>query len=103
MSHKSKIFTLENDRLLICLTKCVGYGNWEELKALIRKSQYCKFDYVLKTRTCGELQRRVDSLIRILEKDEEERKKKIEREAAEKEKRAREFVPFTPPPIKKLK
>ena len=103
VSHKSKIFTLENDRLLICLTKSVGYGNWDELKALIRKSQYCKFDYVLKTRTCGELQRRVDSLIRILEKDEEERKKKIEREAQEKEKRAREFVPFTPPPIKKLK
>lgn len=73
-SHKSRIFTNENDRYLICMAKLVGYGNWDVLKSRIRKSFMFKFDYMLRSRTSGELQRRVDSLIRILEKEFEEKK-----------------------------
>ena len=73
-SHKSRIFTNENDRYLICMAKLVGYGNWDVLKSRIRKSFMFKFDYMLRSRTTGELQRRVDSLIRILEKEFEEKK-----------------------------
>ncbi|OMJ71951.1 hypothetical protein SteCoe_29714 [Stentor coeruleus] len=73
-SHKSRIFTNENDRYLICMAKLVGYGNWDVLKSRIRKSFMFKFDYMLRSRTSGELQRRVDSLIRILEKEIEEKK-----------------------------
>jgi SWI/SNF-related matrix-associated actin-dependent regulator of chromatin subfamily A member 5 len=72
-SHKSKIFTAENDRVLLCLAKTVGYGNWEELKVRTRLSPYTRFDYMLKSRTAGELQRRVDSLLRVLEKEEDEK------------------------------
>ena len=46
--------------------------NWDVLKTKIRKSFMFKFDYMLRSRTAGELQRRVDSLIRILEKEFEE-------------------------------
>ena len=74
-SHKSKLFTNENDRFLICMTKTVGYGNWEQLKLRVRKSGQLRFDYLLRSRTTGELQRRVDSLLRLLEKEEEEKKK----------------------------
>ena len=68
-SHKSRIFTHDNDKFLICMAKTVGYGNWEELKVKVRKSPFFRFDYMLRSRTAGELQRRVDSLIRILEKE----------------------------------
>ena len=77
-SHKSRIFTNENDRYLICMAKLVGYGNWDVLKSRIRKSFMFKFDYMLRSRTSGELQRRVDSLIRILEKEFEEKKNPTE-------------------------
>ena len=77
-SHKSRIFTNENDRYLICMAKLVGYGNWDVLKSRIRKSFMFKFDYMLRSRTSGELQRRVDSLIRILEKEFEEKKNPAE-------------------------
>lgn len=77
-SHKSRIFTNENDRYLICMAKLVGYGNWEVLKSRIRKSCMFKFDYMLRSRTTGELQRRVDSLIRILEKEFEEKRNPAE-------------------------
>jgi len=87
-SHKSRIFTHDNDRLLVCMAKTVGYGNWEALKIKIRKSPLLRFDYMLRSRTAGELQRRIDSLIRILEKEGEDRPKpegnsgKRKREAA---------------------
>ena len=68
-SHKSRIYTYENDRFLICMAKKVGYGNWDALKLQIRKSGAFRFDYMLRSRTSGELQRRVDSLIRIIEKE----------------------------------
>mmetsp|Transcript_975 Transcript_975/g.2405 ORF Transcript_975/g.2405 Transcript_975/m.2405 type:complete len:1009 (+) Transcript_975:3343-6369(+) len=85
-SHKSKIFTAENDRVLLCLAKNVGYGNWEDLKVRTRLSPYTRFDYMLKSRTAGELQRRVDSLLRVLEKEEDERlEAKRAREGADEE------------------
>ena len=55
------------------MAKTVGYGNWDELKIMLRKSPYFRFDYMLRSRTAGELQRRVDSLIRILEKENTEK------------------------------
>ena len=60
------------------MAKLVGYGNWDVLKSRIRKSFMFKFDYMLRSRTSGELQRRVDSLIRILEKEFEEKKNPTE-------------------------
>ncbi|CAG9327900.1 unnamed protein product [Blepharisma stoltei] len=72
-SHKSKLYTEDNDRILVCMTKTVGYGNWEELKACLRRSPLLRFDYMLRSRTTSDLQRRVDSLIKLLEKEYEEK------------------------------
>lgn len=54
-SHKSRIFTHDNDKYLICMAKTVGYGNWDELKVKIRKSSCFRFDYMLRSRTSAEL------------------------------------------------
>jgi SWI/SNF-related matrix-associated actin-dependent regulator of chromatin subfamily A member 5 len=68
--HKSKLFGTESDRVLLYLTNIVGYGQWEQLRARIRHSNICKFDYVLTSRTSAELQRRVDYLLKMLEREE---------------------------------
>jgi SWI/SNF-related matrix-associated actin-dependent regulator of chromatin subfamily A member 5 len=47
----------------------VGYGNWDEVKREIRKSWRFRFDWFFKSRTPSELQRRTDTLIRLIEKE----------------------------------
>ena len=63
----------------------VGYGRWEELVKEVRKSWLCKFDWHMKTRVASELGKRVEYLMRLVEKEmedleaarkEEERKNK---------------------------
>jgi SWI/SNF-related matrix-associated actin-dependent regulator of chromatin subfamily A member 5 len=73
ISHKSKVFTQENDRHLLCYVKLVGYGNWEALRQRIRRSEFFKLDYMIRSRTSNELQRRVDFLVKQLEKESEEK------------------------------
>lgn len=73
---KGKSYTTEEDVFLCCMTHQLGYGQWEELKAEIRKSWQFRFDWYLKSRTPQELNRRVDILIRLIEKENEELQEK---------------------------
>lgn len=50
----------------------LGYGNWDELKAAFRTSPLFKFDWFVKSRTIQELARRCDTLIRLVEKENQE-------------------------------
>lgn len=50
----------------------LGYGNWEELKAAFRTSPLFRFDWFVKSRTTQELARRCDTLIRLVEKENQE-------------------------------
>jgi SWI/SNF-related matrix-associated actin-dependent regulator of chromatin subfamily A member 5 len=68
-SNKGKMYTEEEDIFLLCATHAVGYGNWEEVKREIRKSWRFRFDWFFKSRTPAELQRRTDTLIRLIEKE----------------------------------
>lgn len=67
--NKGKAFTEEEDRFLICAVHELGYGRWDELKAEIRKSWRFRFDWFIKSRSPQELQRRTDTLIRLIEKE----------------------------------
>ena len=69
---RSKAFSVEEDRFLLCMTHKLGYGAWEELKAEVRKSFLFRFDWFIKSRTPQELGRRCDTLIRIVERENEE-------------------------------
>lgn len=73
---KGKAYTAEEDAFLLCMTHQLGYGNWDELKAEIRKSWQFRFDWYLKSRTPQELNRRVDILMRIIQKENEELRSK---------------------------
>ena len=71
-ANKGKAYTEEEDRFIVCMTNNLGYGNWDQLKVEIRKSWRFRFDWFLKSRTPQELCRRCDTLIRLIEKENEE-------------------------------
>jgi SWI/SNF-related matrix-associated actin-dependent regulator of chromatin subfamily A member 5 len=65
--NKGKHYTEEEDRFIVCMTAQLGYGSWEEVRNEIRKCWDFRFDWFFKSRTGAEIQRRCDSLIRIIE------------------------------------
>lgn len=71
-SNRSKTFIDEEDRWLICMTSQLGYGRWDDIKLEVRKAWQFRFNWWLKSRTPNELKRRVDVLIRLIEKENEE-------------------------------
>ena len=71
-----RIYTAEEDRFLLCTLSTQGYGNWEEIKAEVRRSWMFRFDWFLKSRTAAELQKRADYLIKLVEKENEELREK---------------------------
>lgn len=71
-TNRSKAFMDEEDRWLVCMTNKLGYGRWEDIKLEVRKAWQFRFNWWLKSRTPLELKRRVDVLIRLIEKENEE-------------------------------
>lgn len=71
-NNRSKTFIDEEDRWLICMTNKIGYGRWEDIKLEVRKAWQFRFNWWFKSRTPVELKRRVDVLIRLIEKENEE-------------------------------
>ena len=69
---KGKAYTEEEDRFMVCMMHKLGYGAWDELKAEIRNSWRFRFDWYIKSRTPQELARRCETLIRLIEKENEE-------------------------------
>ncbi len=52
-----------------------GYGAWEVIRSEIRRSWRFRFDWFFKSRNAFDLQRRADTLIRLVEKENEELEK----------------------------
>ena len=70
-SQKSKYFSKDCDIILLCLTHELGYGNWRAIKKAVRRDARCRFDHLFLSRNEQELQKRVDILVKALEKEEE--------------------------------
>ncbi|PNT71811.1 hypothetical protein BRADI_2g35740v3 [Brachypodium distachyon] len=70
--NKGKLYNEECDRFMLCMVHKLGYGNWEELKTAFRMSPLFRFDWFVKSRTAHELSRRCDTLIRLVEKENQE-------------------------------
>jgi len=68
-AQKGKLYNEEEDRFLVCMTHQLGYGAWDDLREEVRRCWLFRFDWFIKTRTTAELQRRVDVLIRLIEKE----------------------------------
>ena len=69
---KGKQYSPEEDVFLLYATHVLGYGRWEELRIEVRMAWQFRFNWFIKSRTPQELGRRVDTLIRLVEKEFEE-------------------------------
>ncbi|GKU85532.1 hypothetical protein SLEP1_g198 [Rubroshorea leprosula] len=90
--NKGKLYNEECDRFMICMVHKLGYGNWDELKAAFRTSPLFRFDWFVKSRTTQELARRCDTLIRLVEKENQEYDER-ERQARKEKKLAKGSTP----------
>ncbi|XP_008776232.1 ISWI chromatin-remodeling complex ATPase CHR11-like [Phoenix dactylifera] len=91
--NKGKLYNEECDRFMLCMVHKLGYGNWDELKAAFRTSPLFRFDWFVKSRTTQELARRCDTLIRLVEKENQEYDER-ERQARKDKKLAKNLTPL---------
>merc|ERR1712038_1633996 len=83
-TNKGKNYTEEEDRFLVCMLHKLGFDKenvYEELRASVRNAPQFRFDWFIKSRTAMELQRRCNTLITLIEREnhEIEEKEKAER------------------------
>ena len=86
-TNKGKNYTEEEDRFLVCMLHKLGFDKenvYEELRAAVRTAPQFRFDWFIKSRTAMELQRRCNTLITLIERENSEIE---ERERAEKKKK----------------
>ena len=67
-NHQSE-YSFEEDQYLLYITNKCGYGNWDDIIREIKLSEDLMFNYYLKSRNKGEIQKRVDYLVKVLEKE----------------------------------
>lgn len=85
-TNKGKNYTEEEDRFLVCMLHKLGFDKenvYEELRAAVRAAPQFRFDWFIKSRTALELQRRCNTLITLIERENQELE---ERERAERKK-----------------
>ena len=70
---KKTAWTSLEDAWLVAMTQKLGYGNWKELVREVAEAPVFRFDFWIRSRTINDLQKRVDTLLRVIEKQEEER------------------------------
>ncbi|KAK9086561.1 hypothetical protein Syun_028955 [Stephania yunnanensis] len=90
--NKGKLYNEECDRFMLCMVHKLGYGNWDELKSAFRTSPLFRFDWFVKSRTTQELARRCDTLIRLVERENQEFDER-ERQARKDKKLAKNIIP----------
>lgn len=86
-TNKGKNYMEEEDRFLVCMLHKLGFDRenvYEELRAAVRCSPQFRFDWFLKSRTAMELQRRCNTLITLIERENQELE---ENERAERKKK----------------
>merc|ERR1719429_280164 len=86
-TNKGKNYTEEVDRFLVCMLHKLGFDKenvYEELRAEVRNAPQFRFDWFIKSRTAMELQRRCNTLITLIERENHEIE---EKEKAEKKKK----------------
>lgn len=88
-TNKGKNYTEEEDRFLVCMLHKLGFDKenvYEELRAAVRNAPQFRFDWFIKSRTAMELQRRCNTLITLIERENHEIE---EKEKAEKKKKGK--------------
>lgn len=78
-NNKGKNYTEEEDRFLVCILHKLGFDKenvYEELRSAVRCAPQFRFDWFIKSRTALELQRRCNTLITLIERENQEMEEK---------------------------
>ena len=82
-SGKGRSYQEEEDAFLICMMYRHGYGAAERIRMEIRRAWQFRFDWYFKSRSAQEIQKRCDTIVKIVERENEELRKKEQDEAEE--------------------
>ncbi|KAK0167266.1 hypothetical protein PV327_004688 [Microctonus hyperodae] len=86
-TNKGKNYTEEEDRFLVCMLHKLGFDKenvYEELRATVRSAPQFRFDWFIKSRTALELQRRCNTLITLIERENQELEEREKQERRKK-------------------
>jgi SWI/SNF-related matrix-associated actin-dependent regulator of chromatin subfamily A member 5 len=83
-SNRGKGYQEEEDAFLVCMMYRHGYGAAERIRMEIRRAWQFRFDWFFKSRSAQEIQRRCDALVKVIERENEDIRKKEEVEEKEK-------------------
>jgi SWI/SNF-related matrix-associated actin-dependent regulator of chromatin subfamily A member 5 len=78
-ANKGKNYTEEEDRFLVCFLHKLGFDKenvYDELRYAVRQAPQFRFDWFIKSRTTLELQRRCNTLITLIERENQELEEK---------------------------
>jgi len=68
---RSKFYSSDHDKFLVYISHLEGYGNWEKIRRKIKEEPLFRFDHFFKSRTEPDLNKRMQSLLKVLEKEKE--------------------------------
>ena len=74
-SGKSRNYTEDEDRYLLCMLFKLGFQResvYDDLRLAVRNAAQFRFDWFIKSRTASELQRRCNTLISLVERENQE-------------------------------
>jgi len=77
---RGRSYQEEEDAFLICMMHRHGYGASERIRMEIRRAWQFRFDWYFKSRNAQEIQKRCDVLVKIVERENEEVRKKEQEE-----------------------
>jgi superfamily II DNA/RNA helicase len=78
-TNKGKNYTEEEDRFLVCFLHKLGFDKenvYDELRYAVRQAPQFRFDWFIKSRTTLELNRRCNTLITLIERENQELEEK---------------------------
>jgi SWI/SNF-related matrix-associated actin-dependent regulator of chromatin subfamily A member 5 len=79
--NRGRSYQEEEDAFLICMMHRHGYGAAERIRIEIRRAWQFRFDWYFKSRNAQEIQKRCDLLVKVVERENEEVRRKEQEEA----------------------
>jgi SWI/SNF-related matrix-associated actin-dependent regulator of chromatin subfamily A member 5 len=73
---RGRAYQEEEDAFLVCMMHRHGYGAAERIRMEIRRAWQFRFDWYFKSRSAQEIQKRCDAVVKIVERENEELRKK---------------------------
>lgn len=66
---RSRLFNSGHDKYLVWANAEYGYGNWSKIREMLKKEPSFLFDHYFKSRSEGDLNKRLNSLIKVIKNE----------------------------------